>query len=79
MIGESGCFGGSQPAANETIDNMAEVSAAVDDIISDTGTVSSSASAAVVLARHYAYMERRVRMLTWAVVALAAVALLSER
>ena len=76
MNGVSGCFGGAQPTANETIDNAAEVSAAVDDIINDTATTDDNAQAAFVLAQHYAFMEQRVKMLTWAVVALAAVLVL---
>ena len=78
----SGLFGSKQPA-NDTIDNAAEVSAAVDAIIEDAvatndDTAADPATAALMLAQHYAFMERRVKMLTWAVVALAAVVLLKE-
>ena len=75
MTGVSGCFGGSQPAV--AIDSVEEVSAAVDDII-DSSAESDNSQTAFLLAQHYASMERRVRMLTWTVVALAAVVLLKE-
>lgn len=83
MIGQSGCFG-SQPIANDTIDNAAETSAAVDEIIEtvtnevETNTENSQAAASLLLAQHYAYMEKRVRLLTWAVVAVAAYLMLKE-
>ena len=78
MNGVSGCFGGVQPAANATIDSLEEVSAAVDGIVNGSDAPDGNAQAASVLAMHYACMEQRVRMLTWAVLALAAVVLLKE-
>lgn len=75
MSGVSGCFGQTKP---DTIDNAAEVSAAVDDIMGGAGAQADNSQAAFVMAQHYAFMEQRVRMLTWAVVALAAVLVMKE-
>lgn len=56
------------------IDTLDEAAAAVDDILdgvtSEPETDDTQATAAFMLA-HYAGMEHRVRMLTWAVVLLA--------
>lgn len=82
-LGVSGCFG-TMPDPNETIDDVAEVSATVDDIIE---TVPGEASANVgeeymltvqqlgAVAGEYV---RRVRLLTWAVVAIVAYLILKE-
>ena len=79
MNGVSGCFGGTRPYTNATvIDSLEEVSAAVDGIVNGSDAPAGNAQAASVLAMHYACMEQRVRMLTWAVAALAAVVLLKE-
>lgn len=77
MMGVSGCFGAEAPA-NQTIDNVAEASATVDEIINDTVQGQESESMAPLLATHYVYMTRRVQLLTWAVVALAVVVLIKE-
>lgn len=78
MTGVSGCFGGSNTYTGEVIDNIDEVSVAVDDIVCDTRPEATKNQAAYMLVQHYAYMEQRVRMITWAVVALAIVVLLKE-
>ena len=44
----------------------------------ETNTENSQAAASLLLAQHYAYMEKRVRLLTWAVVAVAAYLMLKE-
>lgn len=63
------------------IDTLDEAEAAVDDILdgvtSEPETDDTQATAAFMLA-HYAGMEKRVRLLTWVVVALAAYLMLKE-
>ena len=81
MITQSGCFG-SQPT-NNTIDNVEEVSSTVDGIIESMDgtqeTVPGENTAALsLLTTHYLYMDKRVRLLTYAVVALSVVVLLKE-
>ena len=79
MIGQSGCFG-SIPN-NETIDNAAELSAAVDGILETVAAEANDENqdvAALVMAQHYAYLNNRVRMITWAVVAIAAYIIFKE-
>ena len=84
MIGVSGVFGSQRGSAgNDTIDNLAEVSAAVDDIIEDVVVEGAEPSAAAptpaeLFMQRYARMERRVTVLTWAVIALFAVLLAKE-
>ena len=81
MIGVSGCFGSDcQP---EVIDNAAEVSAAVDDIMDGAACPQCDVDdgnqlAASLLLMHYAGMDRRVRLLTYAVVAMAVYILVKE-
>ncbi len=63
------------------IDTLDEAAAAVDDILdgvtSEPETDDTQATAAFMLA-HYAGMEHRVRMLTWAVVLLSVYIVLKE-
>lgn len=80
MTGTSGCFG-TQPKT-ETIDNVAEVSEAVDAIIGtpeasepDNGPASAPDMAASMLVVQYV---RRVRLLTWAVAIIAAILVIKE-
>lgn len=65
----------------DPIDTLDEAAAAVDDILggvtSEPETDDTQAAAAFMLA-HYAGMEKRVRMLTWAVVAMAAYLMLKD-
>ena len=76
MKSQSGCFGGSNQV-EDVIDTVEEVSAAVDDIATTVGTATDEA-AAYQLAVHYASMERRIRLLTWAVAIIAIVLVLKE-
>lgn len=79
MITASGCFGSPQPS-NDTIDNVEEISSTVDGIIEniDENAGSDADTAASLLATHYLYMDKRIRLLTYAVVALAAVVIVKE-
>ena len=62
----------------DTIDTIDETADAIEDIIDDADADTTDTSGesqqvvACLLAQHYAYMEKRVRLLTWAVIALAA-------
>lgn len=75
MKTQSGCFGGSN--SDETIDNIQEVTDLVDEI-TDPEVVSDETAANYQMALHYASMERRIRMLTWAVVFISAVLIIKE-
>lgn len=65
----------------DPLDTLDEAAAAVDDILGGVAdepeTDDTQATAAFMLA-HYAGMEKRVRLLTWAVVAVAAYLMLKE-
>lgn len=83
MIGVSGVFGSQRGSAgNDSIDNLEEVSSTVDDIIEDVvvegAEPSTGLTPAELFMRRYARMERRVTVLTWAVVALFMVLLAKE-
>ena len=85
MYTQSGCFGSHNPAGdNGVIDNVAEVSATVDEILEGEGLPTTSEApsaetqAATLLMRHYANLWKRVQMLTWAVVAIAIVLVIKE-
>ena len=78
MITQSGCFGSNKPAA--VIDDINEAAAAVSAIAGTTpvenGTATAQAAADVAaLLGQYA---RRLRLLTWAVVAIAVVLVMRE-
>ena len=77
MSGVSGCFGGPRQDEGAAISNVEDVSQAVEGILEDTGS-DSSGNDAFVLMQYCSFVERRVRMLTWAVVALAVVVVLRE-
>ena len=68
----------------DPLDTLDEAAAAVDDILENADTGSDDPSgesqemAASLLAQHYVYMEKRVRLLTWAFIALAAYIVLKE-
>lgn len=80
MIGNSGCFG---KAYNPPIDDIGEAGAAVADIIAgDTveqpGETVSPVASADPAARLLLATMRRVRVLTWAVMALVAYIVIKE-
>ena len=78
MTGTSGCFG-SPKQDNETIDTLKDVYKTVDDITNENpGTETEEIPASYVLARHYVSLSQKVRLLTYAVVALAAVVIIKE-
>ena len=73
MMGQSGCFSKSTPDY-EQIDTAAEAAAAVDAIVQDAGDDAGAdvdAVTMVQLAVCYKSLQRRVRILTWAVALLA--------
>lgn len=76
MTGVSGCFGGT---TTNNIDNVEDVSATVDEIIEKAGVnASDNSEDAKVHLYYYISVEKRLRMLTLAVVALAIVVLSKE-
>lgn len=79
MITQSGCFGSNKPI-DEQIDTVEEVSTVVDDIMgTDTNPEGSQQDAAAyVTAVYCAALENRIRMLTWAVVAIVVVLIIRE-
>lgn len=79
MTTQSGCFGTAR-TADEVIDDLEEVSSVVDDITTkDTGgDDTASAQAAFDASKIIGQYVRRVRILTWAVVAIAIVLVLKE-
>lgn len=79
QIGVSGCFGSTTPYP---IDDIEEVVGAVDDIV-ETATPSADEPSAgispnMALAQLVGQYARRVRLLTWAVVAIVVVLVLKE-
>ena len=78
-IGVSGCFGGSDTVY--PIDDIEEVEAAVGEIV-ETETPAGEEPAAqapnLALAQLVVEYTRRVRLLTWAVIAMAAVLVIKE-
>lgn len=80
MITNSGCFGGGK-RENDPIDDLKEASQVVDDIVSSASVQSSAAAAqaavgsVAMLVGQYA---RMVRLLAWAVLAMAAVLVAKE-
>ena len=79
MITQSGCFGSTKPV-NDTIDNLKEASQVVDNITgqpvveTDPSTAQAAADVAALLGQY----ARRLRLLTWAVVAVVVVLVLRE-
>ena len=76
MRSQSGCFGSSKQV-DDVVDTVEEVSAVVGDIAA-TDAATAATEAACQLAVHYASMERRIRLLTWAVGIIAAVLVRKE-
>ena len=76
MRTQSGCFGSAKQGTADVIDTLEEVSATVDDIVQTDGT--SATAVACTAATLMASMERRIRLLTWAVAAIALVLVLKE-
>lgn len=79
MITQSGCFGGGNPSS-APIDDLKEASQMVDDIVSSARQSSSASNQAAIagvtmLLGQYA---RRIRLLTYAVLAIAAVLVIKE-
>lgn len=74
MTGVSGCFGGTD---TNNIDNMEDVSATVEEIVANTSDNSNTDDALIHL-YYYQSVEKRIRMLTLAVVVLAIVVLSKE-
>lgn len=72
MTGVSGCFG-----SNSTIDNLEDVSATVEKIVESASDNSGDENAQVQL-YYYQSVDRRIRLLTLAVVVLAVVILARE-
>lgn len=72
MITQSGCF--ESATANDTVDTVEEVSAMVDGIVADgaQGVADYETGLTAQLAQHCALLEQRLRLLTWAVVAIVA-------
>lgn len=78
MLTQSGCFGSAPPVA-DVIDNVDEVSAMVDSIVSTEGGATGDVSPTdYTTALRLACVERRARLLTWAVAAIVAVMVLRE-
>lgn len=82
MIGVSGCFGGTQPLGS--IDDIGEAAAAVEEIVStgdqggtpEQGQPSDAPNMA--MAQLVGQYVQRVRLLTWAVVAIVFVMVMRE-
>lgn len=80
MITQSGCFGQGAPTYDQ-IDTAAEAAAAVDAIEATPSTpdaLDPTACAVVQLGACCEALARRVRLLTWAVVAVAAYLVIKE-
>ena len=78
-LGVSGCFGSSQSQA--PIDDIDDVSQVVDDIVGtpeDEADVPVDPAPDLALAELVEQYVRRVRLLTWAVIALSIVAIIRE-
>lgn len=80
MIGVSGCFGGTKTAY--PIDDIDEAAAAVEEIVETTDPVPTEQQTEpapdLALAQLVGQYARRVRLLTWAVVAIAIMLVLKE-
>lgn len=78
MIGVSGCF--SSMADNDPIDNIEEAKEALEGIVStDTAEEPTSEEApSLALAQLVGQYARRVRLLTWAVIAIVVVLIIRE-
>lgn len=80
MIGVSGCFGGTKAAY--PIDDINEAAAAVEEIVETTDPVPTEQQTEpapdLALAQLVGQYARRVRLLTWAVVAIAIMLVLKE-
>lgn len=79
MITQSGCFGHSATA--DPIDDINEAAEALGDIMGSSGQPSGTAAtdaAAPAMAALIEQYVRRVRLLTWAVVAIAVVLVMKE-
>ena len=81
MITQSGCFGGGSPEYNQ-IDDLGEARVAVDEIVETAAPSteqSASATAATLQAVRVLFdTANRVRLLTWAVVAIVAYLIVKE-
>lgn len=80
MIGVSGCFGGAK--VDYPIDDVDEAAAAVEEIVETTDPVPTEQQPGpapdLALAQLVGQYARRVRLLTWAVVAIAIMIVLKE-
>ena len=79
QIGISGCFGGG--GTPFPIEDITEVEAAVGEIVendSPTGDAQAAQAPNLALAQLFGQYVRRVRLLTWAVVAIAIILVIKE-
>lgn len=78
MMTNSGCFGGGKAA--DPIDDLEEASETVTDILNSENTPAAAADTTAVadVANLLGEYARRVRLLTWAVVAIVVVLVIKE-
>ena len=79
-LGVSGCFGG-MSKANDPIDDIDEAAVAVEEIVntdSPADVAASEQAPSLALAQLVGQYARRVRLLTWAVVAIVVVMIMRE-